>query len=562
MKLLLCCLLLLVLAPFATADKDWSAMNKDELFRECICWDQKTDSFCGGEKFWRSSCEHLALRTALWTIPAIMVGLFFGFFPFVFLICRYLCNCCGGRNPSYGACCPYSKTQVGESPRRYSNRSIFLVKFLATACFAAYIYYAVAIYTTNHKVHDSTRNLIDNIDSFCLQMKSDIVEAAQTAVILKKEKLITDPHLRQLQDYERVYSSRVNTIHDALGHVKDSESHQQYGRQQLSYALTSYPLFFMLFIFLFMLCNVRGLTTAILMSLFSISSCGLVALLCVHAVLAQASLIGCDNFNQAVAPTVRNVIEGKQGCNQEPVMKALNSTAILFVTRVCHDHKLAEFCGLTFNCSTRDLCETPFNATNYGLLNEKYFATVLESPAYNSSLCTFPNKMGALLHDCTIAACAKYCEGDAQHTAKQLVDDFSIYGPNITAMSSRILGNTRDCYFVMKSMNTTIRDGLCGDFKDRYTTASVVYISLVSIALISVFVFVSGTKRFTKMESVSEASGNLYPNNFVYGILVNENERAIVGAPVEEECRQDEQDFAGERTGLVNKPAAGWTHGV
>lgn len=498
-------------------DVDYTEMSTDELFRQCFCWDKNTDTFCGGEKFWRPSCEHLALRTAGWTIPCILVIFFFVCFPFFFLVFRYCCNCCGGRSPSFGCCCPYNNSRTG--PRRYTKCTIRTTKWLAVGCLALFIYFCVTVYTTNHKVSLAATGLMNSIEATSHQMLDEIADASSAAEHVKG-KYISEGDAETIKEYQGEYSTRVERIHDGLGHAHDVESNKNYGREHITYTLVSLPLLFLVIMFLFMLCNGRGFLMAFLVSLFSFSCMVLVVALIAHGALAQVSHIGCNNYQQAVIPTVRTIIELRKGCNQQGFMASLFSTGMLFATEVCNKKGLTILCATQFNCSAFDFCAKTH--TKDGLINAAAVEGVLSSPAYNPNNCIF----GA--RPCTIRQCAEQCVGNIQEASQAIVEEMLNYGPNITALSGRILDNTRDCHFVMNALNTTIYDAMCGEFKPRFTNITMVFLSLTLLSLFTMYVYISGTKRFRSMEDSAECSDQAVFN----GVLVNEQERPIMGEPI------------------------------
>src|SRR5437868_6950152 len=114
-----------------------SVVAADGSFESCFCWNHTAGGLCDGfaeGSSWTTPCQNRLLGAFYWASPAIFVFCFFLFFPFFFCLSRVLCNCCGGRHPSEGCCCPDQSSRHRFAG--YTNVTLFLAKLFFCASLA------------------------------------------------------------------------------------------------------------------------------------------------------------------------------------------------------------------------------------------------------------------------------------------------------------------------------------------------------------------------------------------------------------------------------------------
>jgi len=485
------------------------AANSDMkgYLQQCLCWNNQTNSFCGGEKWYEShACKTWFWDALYWTIPAIMGLFFFLLFPVVFCCARFLCNCCGGRNPTYGCCCP------DESSRHrfpgYTNRSIFIVKILYCCVFGAYIYYAVGGYVTNAKLHNQVVDIlsdldhaVDNVAQLNNDTWTDFVTLAGNGYG------VTEADAGRMKFAMGTFDNRRNQMHNIIDDIRNVENNQGWGRAESVYRYPSCALFVYLFAFFFMLCNVRKLMVFLVwLSCFAAVTVTIVFI--PHMILAQGASALCSTYNSTMVPIVVGAVETQDGCNQPFVFSTIQRVASRFEAEA-------------FNASSRlcmnvnSLCASLTCKINTcdGTVR---FINPNASAMYNTSAFTLMVNTAGRSGGKSIAACALNCDGfdgTVQQKAKDVMAfvNSTVYQA-VQAVTNKALPQTTDCQIVKTQMWGDIQHDVCGSFNTHATNLAVVLGACIIISVIALPIMIRGMKRFAKMRNdqpLSEVARNV-----------------------------------------------------
>lgn len=525
-----------------------SAAQADANFRNCFCF-QSDGTWCGANgnnDFWRDSCRDWAEDALLWTIPAFLAWIGFLFFPFVFFAARMCCNCCGGRQPTDGCCCPSTPSvRVFEDgheepiPRRYSNRSIFCTKFFFASCFGLWVYYSVGVYVLNHRVDNALNDVTNSISfesSKISSMVIDAVNATQT-LVNNDAPFISSSLVFDLQAAQTKYLSVDNDIQNIVNHIQHAENDQSWGRYEDAFRIPSIALCILFPAFVMMLCNCRNAALTIGSGLMSLTAVLVVTAFITHELVAQASTALCNDYNDTLVPSVLNAAKWGHGCGQEGITSDLSTVSLGYFNDACKQG-LADLCADdAFQCppnAYQNLCvdagtigtETLDGwATLAQLLNSTFTTSIV----YNDIGCT-----GALGGDsCTISQCASYCsEPDLRSNSQLLVDFMDSYSDSMNVILVDFYPAYVNCTALYEAlMSTGIHGQLCNEFSTQFTNISIQFLALSCLSIAAVILLILGAKRFMKMEKLDDQETR--GSTFAYRVLLQtDQERAVMGSPL------------------------------
>jgi hypothetical protein len=526
----------------------FAAAQADSNFRNCFCF-ESDGTWCGadsGNHFWRDSCKDWTLNALYWTIPAFLFWIGFLVFPFVLFAARMCCNCCGGRQPTEGCCCP-SKPSVrvfddGHEepiPRRYTNRSIFCTKFFYCACFSLWIYYSVGIFVINHRVNNALNDVTSGIASQSTSI-STVIEGTVNAtqqLVTNGASFVGQNVVNDLQQAQSKYQSVDNDIQKILNNIRKVENQQQWGRYEDAFRFPAIALCILLPAFFMMLCNCHNAVLTIGAGLMSFSAVFVVTLFIGHELVAQASTALCENYNDTLVPSVVNAAIWGKGCGEESITSDISGASLQYFTEACKQG-LAGICGNGgFQCpegALQNICVdagTIGQSSLYGwqslaqLLNETFESSYLTTDVVCNS--QVGNSM------CTISQCATYCSNtELKDDSALLVGFMNSYSVAMNVIVSEFYPAYTNCTALSEAlMSSEIHGQICNEFSTQFTNISIQFLALSCLSIAAVILLLLGAKRFKKMEKVEEAGGR--GSTFAYRVLLqSDQERAVMGSPL------------------------------
>lgn len=515
-------------------------------FRNCFCF-ESDGRWCGANQnndFWRDSCASWVTDALLWTIPAFLMWIVFLFFPVILFSARMCCNCCGGRQPTEGCCCPsqpslrvFEDGRVEPIPKTYTNRSIFCTKFFFTVVFSMWVYYSVGVYVVNHRVNNAFGDVTGGISRESEAISDSVFSAANaTAILITNGATFADQNMyTELQNAQTQYQSVQNDINRIISHLQHVEYDQQWGRYQSSFRIPSIALCVLFPAFIMMLCNCRGAALTIGAGLISWSAVLVVTAFIGHELVAQASTTLCDEYNTTMVPSLINAAQWSGGCGRQSVETAVSNSAFEYFTQACKEG-VAMFCDPnvgTFTCPADAfvfLCQDASligggSATGWETLVDLLNETFVNSVTYNDTNCE---------SGCTISMCASSCaNGEMQNQAQTLVSFMAAFAEPMTAILNEFYPGYVNCSALYDALQSDdIHGNLCGEFSTQFTNISIQFLALSVTSIAAVIVLVLAAKRFTKMAKVEEVDGQR-GSTFAYRVLLqNDEERAVMGSPL------------------------------
>jgi hypothetical protein len=211
---------LLAVALFGTADCQSATVTQrtEKRILDCTLESQSLDD---------CNLMNYAIRVAVFSVPGLIIAIFFLLICPFYCCCKYCCNCCGGRNQTPNFCCPNT-----ELPARYSRGDILRPKVFAVICLlamlAAVTWGLVGVDRFYTGVFDILAN-IQLVPDRMLQQITDIRDALYVEKYDPVTKNVTNTSLlgtpgAGADTYNQAVDSKNNisaTINDALGPVTD-----------------------------------------------------------------------------------------------------------------------------------------------------------------------------------------------------------------------------------------------------------------------------------------------------------------------------------------------------
>jgi hypothetical protein len=467
--------------------------EKDRNFRECFCWDNATHDMCGGSK-WNESPSCSAWEdAALWPVSLIFFTAFaLCFYPLFLAIGRAMCNCCGGRQPSYDCCCP-TDDSVMRFPG-YSTPSVVGHKGAFLVCFFGYTALAVLGIVAAAHWNDTALQVIDTIHA----------TATATAATVKTSEgamrnLSSAPPLvnASVADHLLAVHRGILRRKDDIGAVKAKVNEMRSMPCNASYFALGAPMLLLFIGTVLMLLSVIGFPITVLAGLFSLASAVLCIVFAIWFILYIMSHALCRNFDATAVPIVVGSLESVGGCNDPALLAAINATAFAFdahvrgtASPVCVD--IASLCAAGFSC-IHSTCGTPASLPLHSA--RVPFPDV-------TSFRTFIARSRRALPDGssgTLAQCAAGC-GNAtmQATAARVVAFDASHAGAVHALASSVYPDMADCRYIRSVLGNSISVQMCSDgFAARSGRLNVYLGSASAVAVIALILFVRGVKRFS-----------------------------------------------------------------
>jgi hypothetical protein len=526
-------------------------------FSDCLCWNITSDDWCGSSAnqnfFRRDPCHSWLVEAFAWTIPAMLLAVLFLVFPFLLFAARCCCNCCGGREPTEGLCCP-TKILVrdpitGEETlklKTYSNRSIFFTKALFWLMFGFWIYFSVGVYHINDQVHWALHRVVDRtqkeIDSLADNVNNTL-QALETVQRNGGGSALLEPSL--IAQVTAAQSRLAQLEHDTsliVSNISRVEDDQAWGRNQLAYRIPSIPLSVLAVVLFFVFCNCHNGFLTFVAGIFSLLSVFVVLFFILHAVVAQGATELCDNYNDTVIPLLLDVATSKGGCGVDSVVASLDASGRMYVAHACGSGGdasvfggMLDLCNASkglFVCPLGDAALAALCATNF---NWPAAATAVTQVF---ALAASTGRAGCL--DCNISTCAYGgCTDPAAQAAAHRFQHFaSSFGDPMAYVLGTAYADYVNCTGLADAIEFRgpIQNALCESFSTDFSNVSILFLELSLLAVVAVVVLVLGAKRFRKMQSTAIPGEELRISNvsdFVNGVLVtSEADRAVFGTPI------------------------------
>lgn len=514
-------------------------------FTSCFCY-QTNGRWCdgtavGSSEFWRDSCKNWVTDALLWTIPAFLALLFFFFFPFIFCAARVCCNCCGGREPTDGCCCPTNpgvrvtpEGTVVPQTKQYSNRSVFCTKFLLAAVFGLWVYYSVGIFVINHRVSNGLLDVIGSINSEMSSLYETVAagQNASNALAANGATFVDATALQsELQSALSKYQTVVHDVAEINNHIHDAELNEQIGRNEDAYRIPAIGLCILFPAFIMMLCNCRGVVLTIGAGLMSFAAVLVVGAFIAHEVVAQGSTALCNNYNTTLVPSLINAATWGGGCGGASITQRVSDGAEQYFEQACSSG-VATLCGESgaFTCppGAYDLLCVDGQSSSGNVASWSHLLVVLNSTFFESVNTEDANCPSG----CSISVCANQCASLTSKSASQQFQSFfDAYQQPVQVLVNDFFAAYYNCTGIYEALqSTSIHGNLCNEFSTQFTNISIQFLALSVLAIPAIILLIMGAKRFTKMTPLSD---NSHSTNIVYQVMVqNDEERAIVGSPL------------------------------
>jgi len=508
--------LLATAVAFATLASTVAAKTEGDYFRECFCWDEKKQEFCGGSDWYNSdACDHWFWAAFGFAVPAV-IGLFvLLLFPCIFYTARICCNCCGGRRRSEGCCCPDS----GADHRvpEYTNRAIFVSKLLMSIVFGVYIYYAVGGYVTNAKLHSDIMNVLGDFGN-SVDSVGDLVGKSSQELQHLSNLSMAGPHLpppgfaQESVVTNAAFHKRVGEIHDQLNNIRHVERDQQWGREESVYRYPSCVLLVLLIAVMLMGCNVRKAMgpMMILVCLTTILE-GIVFI--PHMMMAQGVSSMCDSYNETVVPVVVGAVQSQGGCGSDGFILGLNMTAanlqqqLWFPNQVTKDFP-SELCqAMRTVCNAKQCAYTtcsgsgaqlPFTTDDERMpFNIPAIDLVMTTPFSGQDHVPFNQRQTIMT--CAISSCNDQ-PLEVQMAARQLAQFYEDQYASLAFLFMEAYPLSRNCAGVRDHLQNPLYGDICdGGINRRMTNAAMVLGVMYLLGFLAIPVIIRGMKRFMPM---------------------------------------------------------------
>ena len=532
-------------------------------FTDCLCWDVTTDKWCGNaantsdNEFYRDACSDWVTDSLAWTAPAAVLFVCFFFFPLVFCVARCCFNCCGGRQPSDGLCCPDRYIAVdpatGEQipqnePKTYSNRAIFVTKALFWLCFGSWIYFSVGVYHINDQVHTALLTTMDRTQHTIDALHSDVGDiVSQLALVTLRggADLVPSALFAPMTSAEHRLAELTYHTRLVVGNITkyENDAGKGFSRAQIAYGTPSYALVVLVVAVFFVLCNCSNVSVLVLAGLFSLVAALTVLVFMLHAVVAQAATALCDGYNDTVIPLLVDIATSKGGCGVDSVMKAFDAAGQVYVTHACQNGSAALnaslYGAMQGLCSTAllfmgcpatvpSLCETRFNFPA--------LATAVMT-VYDTATATAASGCAG----CNISTCAA-AGGCTNSEAKALAAQFAAFATAFGQPMSYVFGTSYPDYANCSALEEAIASGgplqyaLCKSFSKDFSNIAILFLELSLLSIPVILVLVLGGKRFRRMQSLTQPGEDLHVEtvtDFVNSVLLpTAADKAMFGEPI------------------------------
>jgi hypothetical protein len=466
----------------------------DRHFQKCFCWNNATKDYCNG-KDWDESdeCQQWRWYALWWTIPLVFLAITYILYPIFLFMGRMFCNCCGGRTPSDGCCCPSDNNRKYFGG--YSKWSVVFTKTMYCLSFAGVIALAVSGIVAVARWHWSTQQFLTIIVETATTMLSDLQLTERSLA-----NLTATPAFANSSAVAAVGAAYVEFEkgHGRMVSVREGfESDGNNKPTSYAYNALAYPMLVLLVGFFLMCCSVTGMPITILAGLFSWTTAMLVAGATVFLVIATGARTVCRNWDETAVPIVVGMIESTGGCANPVLAATINATAIAFDVYVrnassplCVD--VATLCAVAgFSCATSPcgianmtlVAGLPYSLPDVSLITK--FATTARTAA-----------------DMSIAQCVTGCSSNATKAAAAAVMTFvDGHAAAMEQLTGRVFPQTFGCRYVRDTLTNVIEPALCllpDGLSARTTRLANLFGGLIGVATLALIFYVRGVKRFAQ----------------------------------------------------------------
>jgi len=490
--------------------------SQSQAIANCLCWNQTSDNWChhpldGHHKgFWRDSCARVAYWNTWWVIPMILWCIYLAVLPVLMAFFRLCCNCCGGRNPSYGACCPIKNDVVSADPnfeRKYTRNSTNMAKILALCAFFAFLAVSIHTFIKSSDVNQSVMNIASTVTMKAGNYQTEVAQMTKTVEKLAKE----DPMWMNAATRQAVLSkisTTVPTIDQVLKDSQKAHKDDTRNREIPTRVFVAIPLTMFFIVTLLAMCNVRSWPISI--------SAGLLSFFTIVMVLAASITFAayivtdfvCDN-SKDLTKLGMEVASSEGYCNSSLLNNAVNNTQKAFADYACRNLKLGEMLDQDAKCFCEGTCRFQSTirsgeSTPYITVNADLIMASISGFAKSTIRSTKSDSTWSILSCSNSEFCPLHKE------AKEFVQ----YAPIILATSntvgtlSRLMSLNRNCYIIDEQMVDTVVPQICHDYrqfptpgaklnKNLRVLANCLW-TLCVIATVTFWVWMNGAKRFTK----------------------------------------------------------------
>ena len=535
----------------------------DQSFRQCFCWNETENQWCGGYNLLKvPACQEVISTIGSWTVPALLIAIVMLLFPCFFALGRYCCNCCGGRDPSAGCCCPSTPHRPAngeEGPGRvYHNTSIFIAKCAWLLCFSGLIYFSIGVFTTTHSVSADVKGLTGSLRAetdaifTALGNTSDAFLMMSMPNTARKGGAFPNPDYIMIANQTAMsFESRRQQIDNALNLVDNLEDDQNYGRAQVMYRLMGCVCLVGLIGLVFLIFNVRRAMLLVVI-LMSVASACLFFAFAVHIALGQVTSTICDDYNGTFVPAVVAAVKSQKGCDNSALTGMINSTANAYQQFVADPMSSNNLCGVlsllceggtftvldhkvtwnaTFECPLNVCSRDPgqyswvppastnetlapiyywANISDYLIVNVSNFATMLANATVRPNV---PGGQGCPtgVSPCTIEACADNCISatspafpvSLRQVSQMIVNIRKEYQTSIDYLAWTAMAANNNCSsfknFLWNDNDGSFYHYFCKDLSREFMSTSITIGSAAVVAAILVILSIRGMKRFQPM---------------------------------------------------------------
>jgi len=516
-----------------------------EAFNDCLCWNKTSDNWCHHEHdgkhtgFWRDSCQRVVGVNTMFWVPALLWIVYLSLMPLCMCAFRLCCNCCGGRTPSFGCCCPISNKVLSPDPkwvRPYSKCATWTAKILALIVFVLFFALSIGSYHHTSKVSHAVEQAAS-----AAQADVDVTIMEINSLATKAKKYAAEPWMGVDANMIDTVQSVIPTLTTASKDISHIPKHVEHQLRAVL-AFISVPLIIVIIVTALAMCNVRSWPISLSAGLLSFMTIGLVVVGCAIMSVSVATHLVCDNA-QTVTTFAEDVLESKGYCNQQRLTTAINNTQFAYAhtlcvnsletmiaaapangnQKVCHGSRPCHgFCEEKIGGMFRQSYPVdPFVMQDFNIVDSLKLETIIVA----SSLAQ--TKDGSSILECSkTTSCSQHAECVKIVEVANFVfgtsqDNFDVKD----SLNSLMVKNSK-CQIVAQQMQTIVQPILCSSSSSNLMWASAPTVTssinlgfkihklgssllaLAFVATVAFWVWMNGSKRFTKSASKEELMGH------------------------------------------------------
>jgi hypothetical protein len=497
-------------------------------FVRCFSWNPSAGAIGDGpadaEDWFRSdACEDWASTVlAPWLLPAVALAVVLAFFPLLFILGRYACDCCGGRKPSTGCLTGVECSHDAVRTRRYSNRVIATVRLCAavTAVLLRAGYGALAF--ANERLHNAAGATLDGVDRTLDAAHGMLGGASAAADASSRDPALVDdaPSLHHVvQRIALLLAAEDSNFAHALGPVtsvladlrRAEDGGVTGGRSDLTLLVPSPSV--VTFIIVAVLV---ALTLRVALPPFVVLACwlglGPVVAFAAHALIGVLLSSVCGAYEESLGTVAVGALSHSGVCNStamndglfdfadryESVAWALPGTPAIDVSPVCDAMRIVcERVACTLNTCGGGTGEAVPFARNE-TFNVDAFHSVVTAPFSGGS-------GGASITSCAQGSvCPSVIRADAAAMgATRLLARFdNATTAMVRATLGELLPAVEHCDFARQALHGPVRHHICGQGGVQQTAMTVAYVAagMVFLVLAGLSVLTLAIKRAVPLD--------------------------------------------------------------